>query len=161
MKRGLAACAFSELDRRCINCVHILPSGMGRTSVATLEALHRFTTSHDVVLAQLGAVSIGRSVIRSHIYRLFPNNSCHLPLVAVAGVVTSLSPSGTSSIVSCTVAMAFTEGVASSPPAGQRSTSELDVFFCRREYVLSGVLRRAAVSEDVMVMLCSVHACTN
>lgn len=36
---------------------------------------------------------------------------------------------------------------------GERRMTEFDVFFWRREYVLSGVLRRADVSEDSRVRL--------
>lgn len=36
---------------------------------------------------------------------------------------------------------------------GERRMTELEVFFWRREYVLSGVLRRAEVSEDSKVRL--------
>jgi hypothetical protein len=36
---------------------------------------------------------------------------------------------------------------------GDSRISALDVFFCRREYILSAVLRRAAVGEEVRVSL--------
>lgn len=36
---------------------------------------------------------------------------------------------------------------------GRRRISPLEVFFCRREYVFVGVLRRAVVGEGVRVRL--------
>ena len=109
-------------------------------------------------------------------YLLLLNFSCHFPLAADAGAAApSVSP--TSSIVSWTVATELSaaaggdgcdaKGSSSSwasrcpsvpadaavPSPGASRISALDVFFCRSEYVLSWVLRSAAVGEDVSVRL--------
>lgn len=80
----------------------------------------------------------------SHIYRPLANRSCHFPRAIVAGAV-ALPVSGTSSIVSWTVAMAFrpisgkgqdvlsVEEEEEEEAAGERRMSALEVFFCRRE----------------------------
>lgn len=102
-------------------------------------------------------------------HRPLANFSCHFPLFATAGT----SPaSATSSTVSCTVEKARRPTFVDEPPCccipggagmdtGSRRINALDVFFCRREYVLppvvepgaGGVLRRAAVGEGVRVRL--------
>lgn len=87
-------------------------------------------------------------------YRPLPNISCHLPLLPVflsgppeaTGVWGATSSSTVSRMVEM-AAMPWSEVV------GERRMTEFEVFFWRREYVLSGVLRRADVSEDSSVRL--------
>jgi hypothetical protein len=90
-------------------------------------------------------------------YLVLPNFSCHLPRPLAGAVAASLLASGTSSMVSWTVAMALRPTAMSEPSdvvaTGASKISALDVFFCRNEKVLSPVLRSAAVGELVRVSL--------
>ena len=83
-------------------------------------------------------------------YLSFPNFSCHLPRGAATGA--ALGSSGSSSMVSCRVAMAWRLGSGicedAEVVAGETRIRALDVFFWRREYVFSGVLRRADFEDD-------------
>lgn len=110
---------------------------------------------------------------RSIYYLVFPNLSCHLPFADVAADGTGPA-SGKSSTVSCTLAKArmptsgipddggtsfdSDSGVGSAPDdaavvtassSGRKMMSALDVFFCRREYVLPAASSRPAVGEDL------------
>ncbi len=61
-----------------------------------------------------------------------PNFSCHFPL-GLGAASAAASASGTSSMVSWTVAMVLRPGVASLVTAGASRMRALDVFFWRRE----------------------------
>lgn len=94
-------------------------------------------------------------------YLFLPNRSCHFPLApprlleAPLEVPAGLPGTTSSSTVSRMVdtieipcsGFSGVEGV------GERSIKAFEVFFCRRAYVLEGVLRRAEVSEDSSVRL--------
>lgn len=104
---------------------------------------------------QTGRTRFAKSNQSRHLPR--PNFSCHLPFTLSAGATPA---SGTSSIVSCTVAIARipATAAASAPHAcvavGSSRINAFDVFFCSSEYVLSpGVFSTAAVGEACNVSL--------
>lgn len=85
---------------------------------------------------------VKKSQYASHL--AFPKRSCHLPLAATVGAE-AFSASGTSSMVSCTVAMVLSVRVS----VAWRIMRALEVFFWRSDQVLSsGVRRRPAVGVD-------------